>query len=222
MSFHWRNMDRGARIVAITTLRDAGHSRSAIAAELRVSMGSLHGFAFRQNIQLASAAPRTGGWYDLTTEAKVEQMAGLIAKGMSTAEIAAELGLSLGSVYRFCWAQRIAVTNKKIKARIVEPPMVPDERYLRPDAWVPLAEPVGFEANTGCCWPVDGGWCGQPKAKRSYCAAHHSMAYPTKARLSEDNINWLAAEDERASNRRQRVSAPVSRPVKREAVRYDE
>lgn len=224
---HWHNLDRTQRKAAIITLRDAGKSKSEIAATLHVGVNSLHGFAFRQEIPGVSNGPaRTGGWYDLTVDEKIAEMRRLTqVEGKTGSEVAAALGLTLGAVYRFNHAHReIGVSSQQISLKPKQPeaPEVTDRRPVRADAWVPVGEPVGFMANTGCCWPVDGGYCGHAKAKKSYCAVHHAMAYPPTRTMSEESIKWLSAEDARAENRRNRVVVPVARPTKREAVRYDD
>ena len=224
MTRHWKHMDRDARIAAVIRLRDLGHSRSSIAAELHVTVGSLHGFVFRQQIEgIQGEKPRTGGWYDLDTPTKVGRIEAMRDQGRSAAEIADEIGITRSALYRFCHHHRVSVSNRVMTfAPPAGPPMRQDTRPIRDDVWTPLGEPVGLIENTGCCWPVDGGFCGQPKAKKSYCAVHAAMAYPAKQTLSEESIEWFVGEDARAANRRQRVSVAVDRPTKREAVRYDD
>lgn len=233
MTRHWKHMDREARIAAVVRLRDLGHSRTAIAAELRVTVNSLHGFVFRQQIDgIHGAKARTGGWYDLDTPVKVGRMKEMIAAGKSTSDISAEIGITTPAVRRFCWEHRIGVSDRVVSfATPAGPPLKPDTRPLREDAWEPLGEPVGLLSNDGCCWPVDGGWCGKPKAKRSYCEHHHAIAYPRKAQtLTEEKVRWLVSEDDRADNRALGFGKPdyieprrpSARPTKREAVRYDD
>lgn len=237
MTLHWKHMDRDARIAAVIRLRDLGHSRSAIAAELHVTVGSLHGFVFRQQIEgIQGEKPRTGGWYDLNTPTKVGRIEALRDQGRSAGEIADEIGITRSALYRFCHHHRVAVSNRVASlAPPVGPPMRQDTRPIRDDAWTVLPTHAPrvmtttlVENDGGCCWPVDDGsgsfkQCGHARHKKSYCLSHYRIAYPSSAKpFDEVSVNWLAGEDARAANRRQRVSAAVDRPTKREAVRYDD
>ena len=132
-------------------------------------------------------------WTLLSTDGKIallKSMAELLPD-----QIAEVCGISVATLRAFNWRHKLGVSAPRRK-----PPVLPlDERKLRPDAWVPTSAPVDFVSNTGCCWPVDGGWCGQRKHKRSYCERHYAMAYSQKP-LSEESIDWLSATDDRARN----------------------
>lgn len=222
MTKHWRYLDRTQRIAAITTLRDAGKNRSEIAAELDVTVGSLHGFVFRQQIVgVVGANPRrTGGWYDMSAQERLATVKQMTIDGMTPAEMSEALNLNLSSVYSFCARNGFAgASNRKVVLR-PRAPEIPDDRDVDSKVWAPLAEPVDLLSNTGCCWPVDGGQCGLPKHRKSYCSTHYHVAYPAKVRLSDGSIEWLAKTDDRAPGRT--VASATPRGMKRESVRYDD
>lgn len=134
-------------------------------------------------------------WQTMTVETKIAVLKSL--SDLHPEQIAEVCGISITNLRAFNWRHKLGVATPARR----KPPALPlDERKLRPDAWTPVVPPVAdMLANTGCCWPVDGGWCGQKKHKKSYCATHFAMAYVTKP-LSEESIDWLSATDDRARN----------------------
>lgn len=215
MTLHWPHLDIDSRVAAIVDLRDAGRTKSEIAAALNTTINPISGFCFRQSIEGVQDQPRkTGGWYDLTTKEKVAAVRSADAAGNSAQQIAEIWDISVRTLQQFCWRNGLSgISVRRVSTgqrrddqalpayRYPGAPIFEPAEEVDPAVWQPLADPVSFLENTGCAWPVDTpegqACCGRKRSKGSYCAEHRAIAYRGGRQVDERTIAYLAGLDAR-------------------------
>ena len=143
-------------------------------------------------------------WSALPIDEKIVTVAILLAAGKDRDEIADELGIKSSALGGFAWRHQEIRALCGRRHRPNRHAFVPDERMVDPKAWLPLtgADPVLLLDNRGgCCWPVEGGQCGLPRHRKSYCQTHFSMAYRGSPQVDAATVDWLASIDERGPKR---------------------
>jgi len=197
----WPKLTTAARIVAVTDLRDAGHTKAEIAAAFSITPNALHGFCYRHQIPGVANRPKTG-WYGMTNEQRAEHIQAANDNGKLTSETAKELGITPAALRHFAWRNNMrGISEQVVVVRRGGPPEVPADP-VDPAVWQPLPGQKPSYNGTGCQWPIDGhgrAFCGAKKRKRShYCEAHYAIAYKPARKLDE---KWLASLDARGGKK---------------------
>lgn len=200
----WNHIDKDERVAAIVARRDAGMKLGAIAASLGTGRTNLKAFCLRHNICGVESEYPSGGWYDMTNEARIEAIREKSVGNRTLTEIASILGVTTNTLHGFMWRQKVrGISNTRVDIRRPPPEAFVSADPIPPEVWAPLPgqEP---STGTGCQWPVDTPegqrCCGAPKAKRSYCAHHHALAYRQPRAVDPAAVTWLANLDERGQS----------------------
>ena len=165
------------RIAVLSNLFARGMGRTEAAAELGITVHSVSGFCFRHGIA-PSRAPNTEWARLATAEARLARVLAMDQQGIDANLIAKELGVSRATINDLTRKTKTPLLNSGPRVRLVPAfavyPLPPAESWEAVHAGPVLAD--------GCEWPieVDGrpaGKCGAPRARRSYCAHHHALAY---------------------------------------------
>lgn len=128
-------------------------------------------------------------WSDLSPTAKADAVRALVATGLTARAVSKQMGTTKNAVISVCNRRKIALgfntPTTTYSARVEQRSTLPMAPAVSDDAWAPLAgsTPSVDPTRKQCCWPVgrEGGavqlFCGMPKQRGSYCAAHAKRAF---------------------------------------------
>lgn len=125
--------------------------------------------------------PQPAPWSDLPDHARRAAVLAYLEAGLTTDEIADELGVTVNALRGWSWRSGIRMTNR----RASRPPEIPAPQEDQ-SVWIPKWPVVGIMelGRHHCRWPVgaaeDKTFCGARKTKGSYCAEHAAIAYRPK------------------------------------------
>lgn len=107
-------------------------------------------------------------WKEAAIPERRRAVVPLIEEGLSASQMAARLKTTRNAIIGFCHRHGIPMTPQAPRELL---PPAPDDPPLAGST------PTSLMDTTGCRWPVQGGFCNNPRHMKSYCETHYAKAY---------------------------------------------